>query len=174
MGSIPPSISSFNSLLELQLGRNQLSGHIPMMPSSLQIALNLSHNLFEGPIPNTLSRLSSLEVWDLSNNKFSGEIPIFLTLFRSMTQLLLSNNQLSGVIPKFGHWVAVDTSGNPGLVNTTSHPISTRKSQYKMKSVGSSVAVAVAVGTASLALGITMAILIAVSRSRRHGRVKSN
>nr|XP_027070457.1 LRR receptor-like serine/threonine-protein kinase RCH1 isoform X2 [Coffea arabica] len=71
-GPIPISIRTLNLLLELQLGNNQLSGDVPAMPSSLQIALNLSNNLFGGPIPVSLSGLIALEVLDLSNNKFSG------------------------------------------------------------------------------------------------------
>ncbi|VFQ79411.1 unnamed protein product [Cuscuta campestris] len=60
-GSIPKSISTLNRLLELELGNNRLSGTIPQMPIQLQIALNLSHNLFSGTIPTTLSALSALE-----------------------------------------------------------------------------------------------------------------
>ncbi|KAF2297437.1 hypothetical protein GH714_023524 [Hevea brasiliensis] len=70
-GSIPDGINSMDSLLELQLGQNQLGGRIPTMPVKLQIALNLSSNHFGGRIPNTLSRLKDLEVLDLSNNNFT-------------------------------------------------------------------------------------------------------
>ena len=119
-GSIPNTIASMSSLLELQLGQNHLTGDIPRMPTSLQIALNLSSNLFRGPIPNHFSRLTGLEILDLSNNKFSGQIPSFLTdQLVALTQLLLSNNKLSGVIPHFNTWVVVNTSGNTGLYNNT-------------------------------------------------------
>ncbi|KAF3438325.1 hypothetical protein FNV43_RR21087 [Rhamnella rubrinervis] len=110
--------------LELQLGKNQLSGYIPEMPRNLQIALNLSNNLFKGPIPKNLAGLTGLEVLDLSNNKFSGEIPSFLTQLKSLTQLLLTNNSLSGDIPKFNWWVVVEISGNTDLTNlTTGTPV---------------------------------------------------
>ncbi|KAF4368206.1 hypothetical protein F8388_022839 [Cannabis sativa] len=125
-GSIPNTMSTMNTLLELQLGENQLSGYIPKMPPNLQIALNLSSNRFEGPIPQTLTGLSGLEVLDISDNNFSGDIPESFTRMGSLTQLLLSNNNLSGVIPKFNSWVIVDTKGNGNLINvtepTTSHP----------------------------------------------------
>ncbi|KAF5955180.1 hypothetical protein HYC85_008036 [Camellia sinensis] len=107
-GSIPVSIGNLNFLIELQLGNNKLSGTIPLMPLTLQIALNLSSNLFEGPIPRTISKLIGLDVLDLSNNKFSGQIPDFLVEMTSLTQLVLSNNLLSGVIPKFLLFVTVD------------------------------------------------------------------
>ncbi|GMN51968.1 hypothetical protein TIFTF001_021117 [Ficus carica] len=112
-GSIPITIGSMNSPLELQLGKNQLSGYIPNMPPNLQIALNLSHNHFEGPIQKTLSGFDALEVLDLSYNNFSGEIRTFLAEMGSLTQVSL------GVIPEFHSWVMVDTKGNKDLINTT-------------------------------------------------------
>ncbi|KAI4346406.1 hypothetical protein L6164_007303 [Bauhinia variegata] len=116
-GSIPTSISSLTYLMEVQLGGNQLSNDIPKMPRNLQIALNLSSNLFKGPIPRSFGDLNNLEVLDLSNNQFSGEIPEFLTKLEVLMQLVLSNNQLSGVIPDFGSLVRVEASGNKDLRN---------------------------------------------------------
>lgn len=115
-GVIPGSISDMNSLIELQLGKNQLSGYIPPMPRKLQYALNLSSNLFEGRIPESLHLLNSLEILDLSNNRFSGEIPKFLSKMESLTTLLLNNNNLSGVVPAFSPNVDVHFAGNPLLV----------------------------------------------------------
>ncbi|KAK9758190.1 hypothetical protein RND81_01G214000 [Saponaria officinalis] len=113
-GSIPASIGSMNNLIELQLGKNYLSGQIASVPRNLQYSLNLSHNQFDGPIPNSLSLLSSLQVLDLSYNRFSGPIPNF-SFDQSLVTLLLNNNSLSGVRPKFSSNVVVDTDGNPGL-----------------------------------------------------------
>ncbi|KAM1793967.1 hypothetical protein ACFX11_034496 [Malus domestica] len=119
--------------MELQLGENHLSGDIPRMLMSLQIALNLSSNLFRGPISETLSTLSELEILDLSNNKFSGKIPDFFTKLGTLTQSLLSNNELCGEIPEFHSWVMVDTSGNEGMTNGTTRstlPKSEKKKSY--------------------------------------------
>ncbi|XP_057973301.1 LRR receptor-like serine/threonine-protein kinase RGI5 [Malania oleifera] len=160
-GSIPNSIQSLNFLLELQLGNNQLSGKIPPMPGTLQIALNLSSNFFEGRIPNTLSQLTALEVLDLSNNSFSGDIPDFLTKMRSLIQLILSNNQLSGEVPKFGSWVTVVyRSGNKDLADPTT-PTHTMP-QKKRKSVV--VAVTIAVASAALAVGVITFLVLAITR----------
>ncbi|KAK9758193.1 hypothetical protein RND81_01G214100 [Saponaria officinalis] len=114
-GSLPVSIGSMNRLTELQLGRNYLSGQIASVPRNLQYSLNLSHNQFDGPIPNSLSLLSSLQVLDLSYNRFSGPIPDF-SFDQSLVTLLLNNNNLSGVRPTFSSYVVVDTDGNPGLI----------------------------------------------------------
>nr|GMD63756.1 leucine-rich repeat receptor-like tyrosine-protein kinase PXC3 [Ipomoea batatas] len=115
-GSIPNSIGNLNNLLELQLGNNQLSGLIPEMPMQLQIALNLSHNLFTGPIPTTLTRLTALEVLDLSNNTFSGQIPESMTRMSGLTHLILANNHLSGVVPTFPKYVELSLEGNRQLI----------------------------------------------------------
>ncbi|GAV65551.1 LRR_1 domain-containing protein/Pkinase_Tyr domain-containing protein/LRRNT_2 domain-containing protein/LRR_8 domain-containing protein [Cephalotus follicularis] len=165
-GSIPDTIGDMNSLIELQVGQNQLSGRIPIMPLNLQIALNLSSNLFNGTIPSNLARLTNLEVLDLSNNKFSGGIPEFLTQMGSLTQLILSNNQLSGVIPTFKDYVVVSKSGNPGLINATranNSPESTKKKK--------SIAVAVAIALISAVVAVVVGTIIALSISRHYYRV---
>ncbi|XP_050213927.1 LRR receptor-like serine/threonine-protein kinase GSO1 [Mercurialis annua] len=165
-GSIPDTISTMDSLIELQLGENQLSGLIPIMPPKLQISLNLSSNLFRGPIPNTLSHLRDLEILDLSNNSFSGEIPTFLTGLGSLTQLVLSNNQLSGTIPNFQKWVSVSYGGNAGLVNATKTNNSPGHAQKK-----NSVAVPVIVSVVSAVLAVGVVAAVAFLFSRRFLKV---
>ncbi|GMP47754.1 hypothetical protein CsSME_00015346 [Camellia sinensis var. sinensis] len=165
-GSIPVSIGNLNSLIELQLGNNQLNGTILLMPPNLQIALNLSSNLFEGPIPGTISKLTGLEVLDLSNNKFSGQIPDFLVKMASLTQLVLSNNLLSGVIPKFPSFVTLDASGNKGLINATNSISPSLSPKKRTVAVGIVVAVAVA---SVFAVGIVT--IIAMSICRRFYRI---
>ncbi|XP_027070456.2 uncharacterized protein [Coffea arabica] len=160
-GPIPISIRTLNLLLELQLGNNQLSGDVPAMPSSLQIALNLSNNLFGGPIPVSLSGLIALEVLDLSNNKFSGVIPNFLTEMTGLTQLVLSNNQLSGDIPKFKKYVTLVTDGNKGLNNASSNASPASSKKKRTVSVGVVIGAAVA---AALAAGLLTLIVISISR----------
>ncbi|KAJ6291537.1 hypothetical protein OIU76_023585 [Salix suchowensis] len=163
-GRIPATIGSMGSLLEVQLGENQLNGTIPSMPVKLQIALNLSTNLLQGAIPETLSRLNDLEILDLSNNNLSGEIPESLTAMQSLNQLILSNNQLHGVIPDFKHYVSLNASGNPGLKNktATNEP---RESSKKRRAVA--VPVVVAVVVAVLAVGIVSIIVLLFSRRFR-------
>ncbi|XP_030461441.1 probable leucine-rich repeat receptor-like protein kinase At5g63930 [Syzygium oleosum] len=163
-GSIPAAIGGLQGLLELQLGKNQLSGHIPTMPLSLQIALNLSSNLFDGTIPATFSQLRNLEILDLSDNRFSGSVPMYLTQMPALTQLILSNNLLSGVLPKFRDVVKVEASGNMNLINGTApRPSVVRKRN--------SVAVPVLTGLASAVFAMLVVAVVVISVSKRFYRV---
>ncbi|XP_076891222.1 uncharacterized protein LOC143542542 [Bidens hawaiensis] len=163
-GQIPDSFGDLGSLLELQLGSNQLSGVIRNLPIKLQIALNLSRNNFNGPIPESISRIQSLEILDLSNNQFSGIIPSFLTGMRSLTQILLSNNQLSGSVPQISTNVIFSYEGNINLSNTTSNlsPDQKKDNTVSMAIVAASIAAVVA---------LMILIVVAVIVSRKIHRV---
>lgn len=163
-GNIPSLIANLNSLIELQLGNNQLAGLIPAMPLQLQIALNLSNNLFEGRIPSTLSVLNNLEVLDLSNNKFNGSIPDDLTHMAALTRLVLTNNQLSGVIPKFGSQVKVEKDGN---LNLTWPPTATVYSRKRRNNIALPIIISL---TAAVFISM-LAIILIFSVLKRFYRV---
>ncbi|KAK7267205.1 hypothetical protein RIF29_19870 [Crotalaria pallida] len=165
-GSIPISIGNLPSLLELQLGKNQLSGVIPTMPRSLQVGLNLSSNLFSGPIPSSFSNMANLEIMDLSNNRFSGDIPKNLAEMPALTHILLSNNQLSGVIPKFASYVHVELGGNKNLVNNTGEDNTTPGIAARSTKKGISVYVAVLIAIAAAVFLVALVTLLVVSVSR--------
>ncbi|GJU68616.1 leucine-rich repeat receptor-like tyrosine-protein kinase PXC3, partial [Tanacetum coccineum] len=158
-GEIPSSFGSMDSLLELQLGNNQLGGTIRSLPTKLQIALNLSHNNFGGPIPNVISRLQSLEVLDLSNNKFSGDFPDFLRQMGSLTEINVSNNMLTGSVPQFRPNVNVLIGGNKNLSFSTPDP-SSIPARKNTKPV--SVAIIVASTAAVVALVIVVCAVVAL------------
>ncbi|KAL7086307.1 hypothetical protein ACP275_14G331100 [Erythranthe tilingii] len=163
-GPIPDSIGSLSSLIELQLAKNQLIGHIPAMPTKLQIALNLSYNFLDGPIPAILARLIALEVLDLSNNRFSGNIPDFLPRLASLTEVVLSYNELSGVVPAFPSYVVLDTKGNKGLITSTKENPGTPALVRKRKSLASDIIIA----AASACFAVGLLIMIAMFFSRRY------
>ncbi|XP_019177675.1 PREDICTED: leucine-rich repeat receptor-like tyrosine-protein kinase PXC3 [Ipomoea nil] len=163
-GSIPNSIGNLNLLLELQLGNNQLSGLIPEMPMQLQIALNLSHNLFTGPIPTTLTRLTALEVLDLSNNTFSGQIPESMTRMSGLTHLILANNHLSGVVPAFPNYVELSLEGNRQLIFPPPPPQNSPVVSGKKK-LSVAVVIVIAVAVAVIAVGVFTCIALSVLRN---------
>uniref|UniRef100_A0A2N9EUU9 Leucine-rich repeat-containing N-terminal plant-type domain-containing protein n=1 Tax=Fagus sylvatica TaxID=28930 RepID=A0A2N9EUU9_FAGSY len=90
--------SQFN---HLNLSHNHMYGQIPNIPMVLYISsmIDISSNLFEGPLPRISSNVSFL---DLSDNLLSGSISHFLcykmTELKEMELLNLGKNRLSGEI----------------------------------------------------------------------------
>ena len=97
-GRIPVELRSLNTLWDLDLSGNRLTGNIPDL-SGLPFLrdVDISGNQLSGPIPD-LHDLDDVWFIDLSSNQFSGPIPALHGLNRLST-LDLSSNQLSGEIP---------------------------------------------------------------------------
>lgn len=128
MGTIPPQISTLNSLqiltlsqnrltgtlpveifasasaslLHLDLSYNMLSGTIPLQIGNLGklVGLDLSYNKLTGPIPSSIGELLILQKLDLSSNRLTGTIPDSIHQLQSLVFLALSNNRLHGSFPK--------------------------------------------------------------------------
>ncbi|KAK7380606.1 hypothetical protein VNO78_33121 [Psophocarpus tetragonolobus] len=168
LGDSLPNFLGFDALESLDMSLNMFGGSIGLELDglvSLKI-LNLSSNVFRGPIPtSSFGSLTSLEVLDLSNNLFSGPIPDDLTRMSALTQLILSNNFLSGAIPKFTKNVHVDYSGMNYLKNTTAqdNPIAQSGSK-KVMSVH--LRILVAIMASSFLVGIVLQLV--VSRKNHH------
>ncbi|KAB1204965.1 hypothetical protein CJ030_MR7G015201 [Morella rubra] len=124
--TVPPWFWDITPRLDhLNMSWNQLHGKVPDL-SSPKVAtfsnnIDLSHNLFEGPIPPFPSNVGAiflssnrfsgsisflcaltkglLNVLDLSNNMLSGDLPDCWIHFKQLSVLSLSNNNLSGEIP---------------------------------------------------------------------------
>lgn len=90
-----------HGLVNLDLGRNQLSGELPdcwMKWPSLKY-LSLSNNNISGSIPKSLGLLSDLLSLNLNGSRLSGQIP---STFQNCTKLLkvdLGDNELDGNLP---------------------------------------------------------------------------
>lgn len=101
-GPVPRTIYKF---LDIDFSYNSFSSFekspSKVLDESPQITqLDLSSNSFQGPLPQWICNLRSLEFLDLSNNRFSGSIPQCLRdLTVSLEELLMSNNNLSGTLP---------------------------------------------------------------------------
>ncbi|XP_078153825.1 receptor kinase-like protein Xa21 [Carex rostrata] len=101
-GVLPSSITNLsNSLLELSLDSNPISGSMPAEFRKLNNLnfLDLSRMFLSGSIPVEIGNLSKLEALDLSNNMISGQIPSTFSNLTQMTLLYLENNVLEGGIP---------------------------------------------------------------------------
>ncbi|KAF7136562.1 hypothetical protein RHSIM_Rhsim08G0050900 [Rhododendron simsii] len=97
---------------ELKLSSNKFDGPLSALPSTS--ILDLSNNLFSGPIP--AGDYDVIEGLVLSNNHFSGGIPVSLCNAERISLVDLSKNRLSGKIPhcfgNLGDLYVLDLSSN--------------------------------------------------------------
>ncbi|KAF7849430.1 hypothetical protein BT93_L0799 [Corymbia citriodora subsp. variegata] len=89
-------------LMAIDLSHNKFEGSIPKLIGDLKSLrmLNLSHNFLNGSIPSSLANLTMLESLDLSLNNLEGEIPQQLANLTFLEVFDVSHNQLSGPIPR--------------------------------------------------------------------------
>ncbi|KAL4618409.1 hypothetical protein ACB092_06G008100 [Castanea dentata] len=121
-GFIPPPIPSsinFSSLTTLDLSSNSLDfNSILFWVFGLQnlVSLDLSENLFPGPIPVHLQNLTSLRHLDLSLTFFDSSIPNWLYSFSHLEFLNLGYNNLQGrissAIGNLTSAISIDLSSN--------------------------------------------------------------
>ncbi|KAJ8761617.1 hypothetical protein K2173_004393 [Erythroxylum novogranatense] len=98
-GTVAESLPLFNSILQIDLSNNHISGSIPVnLPPTLQ-NLSLGSNELNGRIPDSLSSLSQLSYLSVSNNLLSGLIPDAFQQLTTLTTLDLSGNSLNGGLP---------------------------------------------------------------------------
>ncbi|KAF8016987.1 hypothetical protein BT93_H2248 [Corymbia citriodora subsp. variegata] len=107
----------------IDLSHNSFQGEIPEVIGRLHslIGLKLSQNYLTGSIPPTLGNLTNLGWLDLSSNKLSGVIPRNLGDLSSLGYLNLSKNQLNGRIPQdqqSSTFSSYSFSENPGVCGT--------------------------------------------------------
>ncbi|KAI3409021.1 uncharacterized protein J3R85_019901 [Psidium guajava] len=125
-GTIPDWFLQLNLQLdELDVGSNRLTGEPPtsLLFVDDQSNVDLSSNLYEGPLPIWSSNVTTLYLndnrfsghippnigelmpyltdLDISWNGLNGTIPLSIGNMTSLTTLVISNNYLSGEIPRF-------------------------------------------------------------------------
>ncbi|XP_071723391.1 uncharacterized protein [Rutidosis leptorrhynchoides] len=61
--------------------------------------LQMSTNNFGGPLPQCMSKVSSLNDWLLQENRISGNVPTWIGNLTQLERLAMSNNPFSGQIP---------------------------------------------------------------------------
>ncbi|XP_058069579.1 LRR receptor-like serine/threonine-protein kinase HSL2 [Magnolia sinica] len=103
-GTFPAGFCQISTLQNLSLAYNYISGTIAsqsISSCSHLYSINLSTNMFVGPIPDFVPPFANLRTLDLSVNNFSGDIPPSLGLFPKLQILSLQGNFLNGTIPSF-------------------------------------------------------------------------
>ncbi|XP_074293670.1 receptor-like protein EIX2 [Silene latifolia] len=125
-GEFPDLSVSFQSLIEIDLSSNNLSGAIPsflgnsftqlnlknnqlskglfrfLCPTTEMglIYLDLSNNLFSETIPDCWGYFSNLKILNLENNRITGNLPSSIASLSTLQALHLRNNNLHGELPK--------------------------------------------------------------------------
>ncbi|KAF8102167.1 hypothetical protein N665_0201s0449 [Sinapis alba] len=118
-GYIPSELGLLDSLLRLELSRNNFSKPVPTrLFNAVNLRyIDLSHNSISGPVPAQIKALKNLTHIDLSSNRLNGSLPESLTQLGSLVGTLnLSYNRFSGEIPpsygRFPVFVSLDLGHN--------------------------------------------------------------
>ncbi|KAI3713192.1 hypothetical protein L1987_71765 [Smallanthus sonchifolius] len=118
-GSIPSDLQFCESLQNLDLSGNDLTGSIPSEICTwlpYLVSLDLSNNRFTGEIPASLGNCSFLNTVVLSGNKLSGTIPVQFSNLGRLSRFSVADNDLSGSIPSsLSKFDSSNFDGNNGL-----------------------------------------------------------
>ncbi|KAJ6301646.1 hypothetical protein OIU77_015871 [Salix suchowensis] len=99
-GSLPPDLSRFPYLQEIDLSRNYLNGSIPREWGATQMTtISIIGNRFTGPIPKEIGNISSLVSFTVEFNQFSGVLPPELGNLSRLEKLHLTSNNFTGQLP---------------------------------------------------------------------------
>lgn len=112
------AISGLRMLKNLSVSNNQLSGVITKevgLIESLEY-LDLSRNLFSGPIPSQLTRSKNMVLLNLSSNNLEGAVPSEFAMLEELQYLDMHSNGLTGninhLLTELGSMVFIDLSNN--------------------------------------------------------------
>ena len=103
-GSFPRSLFRLPTLKSVNIASTGLSGLLPADFGDFSGPvedIGLSGNHFIGPIPWSMSKLTTLRELKLGNNRLTGRIPTALKKLTNLTHLILEGNRLTGLIPDF-------------------------------------------------------------------------
>eukprot|EP00004_Rigifila_ramosa_P012832 TRINITY_DN2811_c0_g1_i8.p1 TRINITY_DN2811_c0_g1~~TRINITY_DN2811_c0_g1_i8.p1 ORF type:complete len:1391 (-),score=240.32 TRINITY_DN2811_c0_g1_i8:22-4194(-) len=121
-GEIPPTLFSGESLITVDINRNELRGRLEDLVFGSRLGyLGFYSNLLGGPIPESLCARSRLVLLGLSANLLTGSLPECLSELPALQYLLVSDNPLYGPLPaSFGNFRALLAlqASNIGLTGT--------------------------------------------------------
>ncbi|CAO2039665.1 unnamed protein product [Urochloa humidicola] len=96
------TLSNFSSLETLVLGQNQFQGPIPNSIGKLSTSLKqlgLGRNNFTGAVPNSIGNLTGLTVLELCYNNLNGPVEGWLRAMRNLEGLVINANNFIGPVP---------------------------------------------------------------------------
>ncbi|QHO22671.1 Protein STRUBBELIG-RECEPTOR FAMILY [Arachis hypogaea] len=98
-GTLGYQLESLTSVTYFDLSNNNLGGSWYQLPPNLQ-HLNLANNNFNGPIPYSISQITSLKYLNLGHNQFQQGLTVDFSKLTSLSTLDLSSNSLTGDLPQ--------------------------------------------------------------------------
>ncbi|XP_058745702.1 receptor-like protein EIX2 [Vicia villosa] len=111
-GMIPHSMGTLSNLSSLHIYNNKLHGEIPVSLKNLPklVIVNLGRNKISGNISNWMGK--DIKVLQLRSNEFSGDISLQICQLHSLLVLDLASNRLTGTIPHCLHNITAMISNN--------------------------------------------------------------
>ncbi|KAG8067603.1 hypothetical protein GUJ93_ZPchr0005g14280 [Zizania palustris] len=102
-GAIPPFIGTFSQMQYLSLGSSALSGPLPKELGNLTnlISLGLSMSNFTGELPEELGNMTSLQQMYVEGCGLSGPLPSTFSKLKNLKILRVSDNEFTGKIPDY-------------------------------------------------------------------------
>ncbi|KAJ3100569.1 hypothetical protein HDU97_002150 [Phlyctochytrium planicorne] len=113
-----PNLSGLSSCTFFDVSHNSLTGNFPVLNQASQLSsLYVNDNLLTGTLPDYISELRQLGVFELYKNRLSGEIPSsYAALSKShggqLGLFTFDRNYLQGSVPEFVYDVDYRTYGN--------------------------------------------------------------
>ncbi|KAL5202615.1 hypothetical protein ABZP36_013567 [Zizania latifolia] len=101
IGQIPSELQNLTYLVDLDMGRNYLTGAIPPFIgkfTNMQY-LSLGSSALSGPLPKELGNLTNLLSLGLSMSNFTGELPEELGNLTNLQQMYVESCGLTGPLP---------------------------------------------------------------------------
>lgn len=93
-------IGSLENLRFFILEQGKIGGNIPETIGNLPLMIvDLDYNELDGPIPQSLYNVKTLQQLDLNDNQMTGQLSANVANWEKMTFLQLDNNLFSGNIP---------------------------------------------------------------------------
>ncbi|KAF5936906.1 hypothetical protein HYC85_024412 [Camellia sinensis] len=119
----PDTLFNLTELSVLSLKNNSISGNMMDFSQNQKLTqIDMSSNMFDGLISNSLPGLAFLESLQLQDNMLAGSIPAFNQ--SSLKEFNVSNNGLTGAIPNtkvLQSFNSSSFSGNPQLCGSPSY-----------------------------------------------------
>mmetsp|Transcript_49640 Transcript_49640/g.63625 ORF Transcript_49640/g.63625 Transcript_49640/m.63625 type:complete len:113 (-) Transcript_49640:22-360(-) len=87
-------VTELNKLCYLNVSHNKFDGKLPNLESLFFLAeVRLNDNHFGGPLPDSVTTLENMTILEVQDNYMTGDVPIGLKKLKQLTKIDLINNK---------------------------------------------------------------------------------